>query len=109
MAEAERLYRLVLEQQPRNFAALRFLGVIAGHARNWPAGIKLLRAALKVEPRSAEAHTDLGGLPGKAWDKIPTWYSPIEKAVNIAPNLPETSRGGSDVSRRRRSCSIPVV
>lgn len=62
MAEAERLYRLVLARQPRNFPALRFLGVIAGHAGNWSAGIKLLRDALKIEPKSVEAHTDLGAL-----------------------------------------------
>ena len=60
--EAERLYRQVLDRHPRNFPALRFLGVIAGHAGRWQAGIKLLRDALKVEPRSAEAHTDLGAL-----------------------------------------------
>jgi tetratricopeptide (TPR) repeat protein len=62
MAEAERLYRLVLKRQPRNFAALRFLGVIAGHTGQWQSGIKLLREALKVDPKSAEAHTDLGAL-----------------------------------------------
>lgn len=61
-AEAERLYRLVLARQPRNSAALHYLGVIAGHAGNWAAGIKLVRDALKGEPKSAEAHADLGAL-----------------------------------------------
>ncbi|HQU15117.1 MAG TPA: tetratricopeptide repeat protein [Gammaproteobacteria bacterium] len=60
LAQAETLYRQVLESDPRHPGALHLLGVITGQ-RGDPAGaVTLIRRALAIQPRLPEAHNNLG-------------------------------------------------
>jgi tetratricopeptide (TPR) repeat protein len=58
-AEAERLCRLVLKHQPRDFSEYA-LGVIAVQTRRLDIALELLSRAVAVNPRHAMAHTYLG-------------------------------------------------
>lgn len=58
--EAERVYRAVLERDPRHAPALHHLGIIAYQDGEYDAAVKLIQKALRVQPDYAEAHSNLG-------------------------------------------------
>jgi protein O-GlcNAc transferase len=55
VADAERLYLEILKQYPREFQALHHLGVLKCQQFQNDEGIKLISAALKIEPYSVDA------------------------------------------------------
>ena len=59
LAEAERLYRSVLEREPRNFEAQHMLGIIALQSGRWDEGVALMRKATELSPRNAGAQANL--------------------------------------------------
>lgn len=61
-AEAERLYRAILEREPGHAPALHYLGLLAHRAGRTEHGIVLVREALAKDPRDAGAHTNLSML-----------------------------------------------
>ncbi|MGH7113365.1 MAG: sulfotransferase [Stellaceae bacterium] len=58
--EAEQLYRSILAQNEKHFAALHNLGYLRLQQGRRDEAARLLRKALKIEPKSAEAHNTLG-------------------------------------------------
>jgi protein O-GlcNAc transferase len=58
LAEAERIYRAILDAAPDQFDALHSLGVIAAQRRHFEQAHDLLRRALEVNPRSADANAN---------------------------------------------------
>ncbi len=50
LAEAESIYRQILQQQPQHADALHLLGVLAGNARQVDAGAGLMRQAIALRP-----------------------------------------------------------
>ena len=61
-AEAERIYRSVLERAPRQFDALHLLGVIEAQRGNPETAHRLIGKALAINPRSCEALTSRGNV-----------------------------------------------
>ena len=59
LPQAERIYRRVLEQDPRNACALRLLGLVASDSGNPSAAVNLMRRSLAIEPNSAETYCNL--------------------------------------------------
>jgi len=76
LAEAQSLYRQVLQAEPRHFDSLHLLGLATVQAGATEAGAALIRAALAVRPDFAEAHYNLGnalltlGQPAAALDSF---------------------------------------
>jgi Tfp pilus assembly protein PilF len=60
LGEAEKLYRQVLQAQPRHPDALHLLGVIAHQAGRREQAIDLMQSALRERPNFAEAQCNLG-------------------------------------------------
>jgi tetratricopeptide (TPR) repeat protein len=60
LAEAERIYRQVLVQQPNHVGALHSLGIVAAQAGRLDAAIDLFRRAIAVCTTNAYYHNDLG-------------------------------------------------
>jgi Flp pilus assembly protein TadD len=60
LAEAERIYRQVLSQQPDYPEALKLLGVLAAQVGKSDAGVELIRRAIRFKSNDAEAHNNLG-------------------------------------------------
>ncbi|MGU7769496.1 tetratricopeptide repeat protein [Burkholderia sp. MR1-5-21] len=59
LAEAEVLYRHVLEMDPNHVDALRSLGVLAHSAKQYNAAVELLDRALNLDPSSPQIHVNL--------------------------------------------------
>jgi predicted O-linked N-acetylglucosamine transferase (SPINDLY family) len=60
LADAERIYREILRQQPNHFGALHLLGVIALQTRHTERAVALIRKAIGLNGNVAAAHSDLG-------------------------------------------------
>src|ERR1700733_8925740 len=60
LAEAERIYRKVLRQQPNHFDVLHLLGVIAVQTGRTASGVELIEKAIRLNPMVAVAHSNLG-------------------------------------------------
>jgi tetratricopeptide (TPR) repeat protein len=83
--EAERLCRLVLMQQPRDFGEQHALGVIAVQTRRLDIALELLSQAVAINPRHAMAHTYLGAallLSQRATDALRS----TRRALKLQPN-----------------------
>jgi protein O-GlcNAc transferase len=87
-AEAELLYKQILEIEPASFTANYLLGLIRfQHGQNAEA-LKLLDAALRVNPGSAEAYT-IYGLALQAARRLEDAIASFNKALAIKPGLME--------------------
>ena len=60
LAEAERLYKQILEAYPNQPDALHFLGVLAHQAGRYEDAVEFIRQALAIKPDYPEAHNNLG-------------------------------------------------
>jgi len=60
LADAERVYAEVLQQQPDHFDALHLLGVIAAQTQRPERAIGLIQKAVALNPNVAAAHNNLG-------------------------------------------------
>ena len=60
LADAERCYGEVLQRQPEHFGALHLLGVIARQTRRTERAVELIKRAIGLNPKVAEAHSNLG-------------------------------------------------
>ena len=60
LAEAERICREVLRQQPNHFGALHLLGLIALDTRHMERAVELFGRAIALKPDFAEAYSDRG-------------------------------------------------
>ncbi len=81
LANAERLYRLVCDTDPKNARAFHLLGVVA-HQLNRPDAALLVGRAVTLDPDFAEAHNDRGVIlaaNGLFADALPCF----EKAVAL--------------------------
>lgn len=59
-AEAEAIYRAIVEKNPRHFDALNMLGALALQTNRMTEAVALLRDAIKLNPRSSIGHGNLG-------------------------------------------------
>ncbi len=60
LAEAERIIVEVLQYQPKQFDALHLLGIISCQTQRTVRGVELIRKAIKINPKVADAHYNLG-------------------------------------------------
>jgi protein O-GlcNAc transferase len=65
LAQAEFLYKLVLQADKKQFDALHMLGLIEGQRGEFAAGLARIREALRVQPKSPEALINLGRMQGE--------------------------------------------
>ena len=88
LAEAERLYGLVLARDPTNFTARHFLGVIRYQQGQFSQAIELIGAALRSNPGSMGALSNLG-LALKAAGRLGEALASYDKALTLNPRDPE--------------------
>jgi tetratricopeptide (TPR) repeat protein len=62
LAEAEALYRRILDSHPNHPDALHLLGVIAGARKQFDSAIDLINRSLAAAPDNPDAHADLGNI-----------------------------------------------
>ncbi len=88
LAEAERIYRQVLEAEPNLFQPWHLLGVIANQVGQHAAAVECFERALALQPDYAEAHCDLGTALGKLGRREEAIVSYL-RAVELKPEYAE--------------------
>src|SRR5712664_2907083 len=87
LADAERLYRLVCDADPKNARAFHLLGVVAHQLRR-PDAASLVGRAVMLDPDFAEAHNDRG-VSLAAGGLFADALSCFERAVALNPGYDE--------------------
>ncbi|MGA2441807.1 MAG: tetratricopeptide repeat protein [Tepidisphaeraceae bacterium] len=88
LAEAEKMYRQVLVQQPDHADALHLLGVLAGQTGRLDAGTELIRQAVRLKPDYAEAYNNLGILL-KGLGQFDEAIASYRQAIRLKPDYAE--------------------
>ncbi|AFY73828.1 putative O-linked N-acetylglucosamine transferase, SPINDLY family [Synechococcus sp. PCC 7502] len=89
LAEAERLYRQILIQQPHHIDANHLLGVLAHQVGNYDVAIAYIETAIKLNPRNPDFYGNLGEayrLSGKFTEAIASF----QKALKLQPHNGKT-------------------
>ena len=86
-AETEALCRQILNELPEHFSALHLLGLCAFAGQHFEAAKQALKAAVTVDPRSAQAFSDLGATHF-ALGQYEDARTSLEKAIALKPNFP---------------------
>jgi protein O-GlcNAc transferase len=86
-AEAELLYKIVLQANKKQFDALHMLGVIEGQRGNFAEGARRLKEALRIKPNSADALINLGRMQG-GLDMYTEAAASYKKALTLDPRSP---------------------
>jgi predicted O-linked N-acetylglucosamine transferase (SPINDLY family) len=88
LAEAERIYRQILAQDPNHPEVLKLLGVLAAQVGKSDAGMELIRRAIRLKPDDAEAHNNLGVIlrnKGKFAEAVAAY----RQAIRLKPDFAE--------------------
>jgi protein O-GlcNAc transferase len=88
LREAERLYRQILQAEPRHADALHLLGVIAQQVGRNEVAIQHIRAALREKPNYAAAHANLG-VALEALGQLDQAVASLRQAVSLKPDFAE--------------------
>jgi tetratricopeptide (TPR) repeat protein len=88
LAEAEAIYRAILQVAPRHFDALHLLGVIRHQQGRHEEALVLIEKALEQRPASAEACSNLG-LALQALGRSAEALACFERAIALRPDYPE--------------------
>jgi Flp pilus assembly protein TadD len=88
LAEAERLYREVLAEDPANVDALTLMGIMAYQAGNPAAAIGLIQNAIKIQPSEAKCHLHLGIALENA-GRLPEAIAEYKKALELQRPYPQ--------------------
>ena len=98
LADAERSYGEVLQQQPDHFDALHLLGVIALQTRQTERAVELIRRAIGLNAKVAAAHSNLGNalLDLKRPEEALASY---DKAIALKPDYAEAYYNRGDALR----------
>jgi len=88
LAEAEKLYRQILAQQPAHPDALRLLGTLAVQTGHSDAAVDLFRQALRTRPDHAETHNNLGNAL-EAGGRLDEAISAYRRAIELTPDYAE--------------------
>lgn len=92
LAAAARLYREVLQRDPRHFDSLHQLGLALAQAGDAAAAVRHLMAAIAVNPQSAQAHMHLAHARMAAGETQAA-LDDYGRALALKPDLPEAWYG----------------
>jgi protein O-GlcNAc transferase len=89
LAEAENLYRQVLERNQGHAAALHLLGVLTSQTGHTAGAIELIGRAVAINPNIAEYHNDLGETYRRAGE-LDRAIACFQRAVALKPSAAMT-------------------
>jgi predicted O-linked N-acetylglucosamine transferase (SPINDLY family) len=86
LAQAEKMYRRVLEVQPRHAGAMHLLGLVAFQIGKLDVAVQYVEKAVSCDPFHATYRTDLGEIHC-AMAQIPQAMTAFRKALELDPKL----------------------
>ena len=86
LAEAEKLYQEILQQEPTYFDVLHMLAVVALQTRRIERGVELISEAIELDPNVAAAHSDLG-LALSDLNRNEEALASYDKAIALKPDF----------------------
>ena len=88
LAEAERLYKRILQQDPDHVDALHLLGMAALQAGQKERATRLLEKVIRIRPDIAAAHSNLG-VALRDLGRLAEAVASYDKALALAPDFAE--------------------
>ncbi|MDP6557448.1 MAG: tetratricopeptide repeat protein [Pirellulaceae bacterium] len=98
LADAERLYRQILDVNPDHADVLHFLGVIAAQTGKTDASVDLIRRAIRLAPGNAAYYFNLGKAL-ESQGKLAEAVTSYKRALQIQPDFAEAHSNLGNVSR----------
>jgi predicted O-linked N-acetylglucosamine transferase (SPINDLY family) len=108
LAQAEVLYKRVLQVDTRQFDALHMLGVIEGQRGNFAAGVERINKALRIQPRSVDALINLGRMQSELGNHAEA-ADIYQKTLALDPRSARTLNHLSVVLRRLQRYEQAIV
>lgn len=87
-AEAERLYKEIIDAHPANADAWHLLGVVAYQRRDFAAAVERIRTALAISDANPAFHSNLG-LALHAGGQLAEAIRSYQRAVELQPDYPD--------------------
>jgi predicted O-linked N-acetylglucosamine transferase (SPINDLY family)/glycosyltransferase involved in cell wall biosynthesis len=96
LAEAEALYRQILQANPTHAIALHLLGVIAYQVGQHPLALQLIDEAIRIDPNYADAYANRG-ITLHAMQQHQAAIESYDKAIALKPESPDafSNRGNA--------------
>ena len=85
LAEAERLYTRILQQDPSHVDALHLLGMLALQTKRTDRGIRLLDKVIRLRPDLASAHSNRG-IALRDLNRLPEAIASYDRAIALEPD-----------------------
>jgi len=108
VAQAELLYKLVLQADKKHFDALHMLAIIEGQRGNFAAGLRRLKEALRIRPNSPDALINLGRMQSELGDDEAA-AATYKRVLALAPQSVLAHINFSIVLWRQRRCEEALV
>ena len=89
LAEAERIFGEVLQQKPNHFDTLHLLGIIALQTRRTERGVDLIKKAIGLNAKVADAHYNLGNALLIDLNRPKEALASYDKAIALKSDLAE--------------------
>ncbi|MBS4095597.1 MAG: tetratricopeptide repeat protein [Sulfuricella sp.] len=116
LAQAEALYRQILQAQPEHADALHLLGVLAHQVGQQEVAVELIGKAIGIFPRSPEYHTNLGEAL-RAQGQLDQAIASYRRAIQVEPRfatawnnlgivLQQQGKNGEAISAYRRAITL---
>src|SRR5215831_12189513 len=102
LAEAETLYRRILDNEPRHFESLHYLGVLASQQGDHKSAVRQIDAALTVRPDAPEALNNRGVALTKL-NCLEEALESFDKAISLRADYVEAllNRGNALIALKR--------
>jgi len=101
LVEAATLYRQVLSKNPQQADALHLLGVVELQTNNAAAAVELISRAIKLQPRNAAFHANLGFALEKL-RRLDDAIASYDRALEIKPDADQFYRRGNILHQLKR-------
>jgi len=85
LSQAENIYKEILAEQPDNFYALHYLGLIYYQLRNFGKAVEYIKKALQLNPCDTHAHFNLGNIY-KEMELLDDALKSFQKSVEYGPD-----------------------
>ena len=88
LADAEKMYRIILKAQPDHFDSLHLLGVIFHQRGDHAEAVRQIDVALKINPKMASAYSNRGVALGEL-KRFEEALASYDKALALKPDYAE--------------------